>query len=127
MKRIARLALAYYAMIFALGFVLGTLRTLVLVPKLSELAAVSLELPLMLAASWFAASYLLRGKGLGAAQAAAMGALAFALLMVSEVLLSLALGRTAGEWLAAMDTPPGAIGLAGQMIFAAMPLFARRG
>jgi len=46
-----RPALAYFLPVFALGFVLGTVRTLWLAPMLGELAAVAAELPVMLAAS----------------------------------------------------------------------------
>ena len=78
-------ALAYWGAIFALGFVLGTLRVLWIAPQMGETRAVLFELPLMLAASWFAARWLVRRFGIGSAgQALAMGALAFVLLMASE-------------------------------------------
>ena len=47
----AKTALAYRGTIFALGFVLGTVRTLWLAPEIGETRAVLLELPVMLAAS----------------------------------------------------------------------------
>ncbi len=47
-----RAALRYWLGIFALGFVLGTARTLWLEPMLGAVPAVTLELPVMLAASW---------------------------------------------------------------------------
>ncbi|WP_260436069.1 hypothetical protein [Burkholderia sp. Bp9143] len=37
---------------FAIGFALGTIRVLLLVSRLAETAAVLLEVPLLLAASW---------------------------------------------------------------------------
>src|SRR5690606_39056760 len=54
-RPILHAALAYWAAIFALGFVLGTVRTLWLAPAVGELAAVALELPVMLGASAWAA------------------------------------------------------------------------
>ncbi len=42
----------YFGLVFALGFILGTLRVLVLEPRLGSTGAVLLELPVMLAASW---------------------------------------------------------------------------
>ena len=64
-------ALAYWGAIFALGFVLGTLRVLWIAPQMGETRAVLFELPLMLAASWFAARWLVRRFGIGSAGHAA--------------------------------------------------------
>ncbi len=50
-----------------------------------------------------------------------MGMLAFALLLGSELALALLLGGTAQDWLAALARPPGALGLAGQVLFALFP------
>jgi hypothetical protein len=125
MMRIAKAATAYWSAIFALGFVLGTLRVLWIAPGIGESRAVLLELPVMLAASWLAARWLVRRFGIASAgQAAAMGALAFALLMASEALLALLLGTRLWEWLCAMTRIPGAIGLAGQVLFGVMPVVA---
>lgn len=124
--RIVRLALAYWAGVFAFGFALGTARVLLVAPAIGAIAAVLIEVPLMLAASWWLARRLLADCGPTAGEAAAIGALAFALLMASEALLARALGQRPGEWLAAMATVPGAIGLAGQLGFAAIPTLARR-
>ena len=123
----------YFAAIFALGFVLGTLRALWLTRALGALPAVLLELPVMLAASWLVARWLLRrqmlaGRVFGAAEALAMGGFAFILLMLAEAGLAYVLaGQGPGEWLAAMARPAGLAGLAGQILFALIPLLARRG
>lgn len=121
-KSVWHLALAYWLGVFALGFVLGTLRTLWLEPALGQLPAVALELPVMLAASWWWSGRVLarwpqptRRVALGA------GALAFALLLASEWTLAMALGQTGAEWLAALARPAGALGLAGQVLFALFP------
>jgi hypothetical protein len=51
---IATKAGAFYALIvFLIGFIFGTLRVLLLAPRFGETAAVILETPVMLAASWF--------------------------------------------------------------------------
>ena len=55
MNRILGNALAYWAGIFTLGFVLGAVRLLVLVPRLGVAGAVAAELPVMLGASWLLA------------------------------------------------------------------------
>ena len=46
---------AYFAVVFATGFALGVVRVLVTAPRLGETGAVLLEVPIILAASWFAA------------------------------------------------------------------------
>jgi hypothetical protein len=115
---------AYFAATFGLGFVLGTLRVLVLVPRLGELVAVMLELPLMLTASWFICRRVVRHHAVApdAAPRLAMGAAAFALLMVAEFALAVsAFGRSPGAFRAGLVTPAGAIGLAGQALFGLWP------
>lgn len=121
-----RLGLAFWAGIFALAFALGIVRTLWLAPRIGVLPAVALEVPVILVASWFWARRLLRGSPLSPAQALAMGAAAFALLMASEAALARAFGGTIADWLADMASPAGALGLAGQIAFAAIPWLAAR-
>jgi hypothetical protein len=125
--RIAAFALAYWAAIFALGFVLGTVRVLWLAPRLGESAAVLAELPVMLGASWLWARRLLVRLPLASAGAAlAAGALAFVLLLGAEFALGVAaFGQSPGAWLAALLRLPGSLGLAGQLGFALIPWAAR--
>ncbi|KPJ93590.1 MAG: hypothetical protein AMJ55_07700 [Gammaproteobacteria bacterium SG8_15] len=52
--------IAYFALVFGIGFLLGTLRVLVLVPAFGERYAELSELPLMLIAIYFSARLLLR-------------------------------------------------------------------
>lgn len=121
-----RLGLLYFAAVFALGFVLGTFRTLVLIPVLGEIGAVMVELPVILTAAWMICGRILRGRRLTLADAAVMGAAAFALLMLAEAGLSLWLGgRTPAEHLALYAETAHLIGLAGQLAFAAFPLLRR--
>ena len=62
------------------------------------------------------------------ADRAAMGALACVMLIGLDLALgSLAFGRRMPEILAAMATPAGGIGLAGQIAFGALPLLHGRG
>jgi hypothetical protein len=121
--RIAAAGTAYWAMLFALGFVLGTVRVLWVAPAIGLLAATALELPVMLGASWLASGWLIRRFALAASgEALAAGALAFALLMAAECMLAVEMmGQTPAEWLAGLAAPHGALGLAGQVVFALMP------
>jgi hypothetical protein len=52
-----------------------------------------------------------------------MGAVAFVVLMVAELLLAiLAFGRSAAGFVAAFSSPAGAIGFAAQVVFALFPI-----
>jgi hypothetical protein len=125
---ILRAAIAYWAVVFALGFVLGTLRVLWLAPLVGLIPATLIELPVMLGASWLAAGWLVRRFAITDAGAAlATGGLAFALLMVAECALAVGMmGRTPAQWLADLRQPHAALGLAGQVVFAAMPWWRAR-
>jgi hypothetical protein len=121
-------AILYFAIVFAFAFAMGVARTLAVTPWLGPTAAVLLEIPAVLAVSWIVARRLLRDRPFDAGQCAAMGAIAFALLMVSEAALAGVLrGQTLVAWAHDVATPLGLIGLAGQIGFAAMPLVVGRG
>jgi hypothetical protein len=122
-----RAGLRYGAEAFALGFVLGTLRIIVLVPALGLLAAVLCEIPVMLLAmAWRAGGIVKQHRLRSTGQRAAMGAAGFALLMTCELGLGLALGTTPGEWFGRLATPAGAAGLAAQLVFSVLPLLVGR-
>jgi len=119
-----RAGLAYAALVFAAGFVLGALRTLAIAPAAGELAAVALELPLILGLSWLACGAVLRRIAVApqAGPRLGMGTAALAALLAAEVALSaLAFGRGLAEWAASLARPAGALGLAGQGVFALFP------
>jgi len=115
----------YFAIVFAAGFLLGTLRVFILLPLTGEFTAVALELPIMLIISWLACRRLVARFSVRAMvlQRLAMGVLAFCLLMLAELGLSvLAFNRSGAEYLALLQTAPGLLGLAGQIAFALFPL-----
>lgn len=121
-----RLGALYFAAIFATGFVLGTIRTLLLLPRIGELAAVAVELPVILAAAWLICGWILRGRHLTKTGAAIMGTTAFILLMMAEAFLSVILsGRTLGEHIELYAEPAQLLGLIGQVTYAAFPLVKR--
>jgi hypothetical protein len=121
--RIASAAIAYWAVVFALGFVLGTIRVTWIIPLVGLLPATALELPLILVASWFTAGWLVRRFTIERpSDALAVGALAFAILMAAECALAAALlGQSAAQWLTGLAEPHALLGLAGQAVFALMP------
>lgn len=120
---------AYSAIMFAIGFALGTVRVLLLEPRLGPLAAVTMEVPVMLALSWVVCDRLRRRwlPDAPLADRAVMGASAFTLLMAAETALGIGLfGRTFGQQLASYGTGAGALGLAAQLAFAAFPVIQGR-
>jgi hypothetical protein len=121
------LGLIYFLGVFAVGFVLGTARTLWLAPAVGDVAAVLAELPLMIGASRWWCRRLLARQPLGLAGRAVMGGTAFTWLMLAELALALAFGRTPAQHLAAMLAPAGQLGLAGQGVFALLPLGVKTG
>ena len=125
MQHALRLGLAYFAAIFGLGFLLGTIRTLLVEPRIGALPAVALELPVMLGAAWVICGRLVRGHDLTTGARAVMGATAFALLMLAELALALAFGQTLTQYLQNYATPAPQLGLAGQILFGLLPLLRR--
>ena len=122
-------ALAYFAIVFAAGFILGTIRTLLLVPRVGPFTAVLIEIPVMLALAWVACRWAVSRYEVESSWGArlVMGALALALLLTAELILSVAaFGITLAGFLSAYATPAGAAGLAAQVGFAAMPLIVGR-
>ena len=117
-------ALTYFAVVFAAAFLFGALRVTLIAPQIGTLAAVKLEVPLILCLSWIVAGRVLRRWPLTSGKAMTMGALAFALLMLAEFALAYNLsGQTPPAYAATFLTGPGALGLAGQIGFALIPTF----
>jgi hypothetical protein len=119
-------AASYFGAVFALGFALGVLRTVVLLPLTGPLVAVAIELPLMLGASWWMAGRLRRRWPLAPESALAMGGIAFVLLMAAEAGISLASGRSLVQHLALYAESAHQLGLAGQLAFALFPWWRAR-
>jgi hypothetical protein len=116
--------LAYAGFVFVAGFALGAFRVGVVEPATGALAAVAIELPVILTVSWLACGAVLRRLPVPprAQPRLLMGAAALAILLAAEILLAaLAFGRGITDWTAALARPAGALGLAGQVIFALFP------
>ncbi|MEE4119381.1 MAG: hypothetical protein V2I65_10235 [Paracoccaceae bacterium] len=117
-------ALPYTLVVFAAGAALGTLRTLVLAPRVGEGPAILLEVPAMLAVSYGVARWAVRLARVPACLSPrlAMGAAAFVMLQAAEAALSaLILGRSPAEHWATIVSAERLVGLAAQGAFAAMP------
>ena len=122
MHQIVKAAFAYVLPVFAAAFVLGALRVTLVAPQTGLLLAVALEVPLVPALSWVVAGRVLSRWPLSRIRCAALACLAFALLMLLELTTAVAFGQTLAEFLTAMTTPAGTLGLAGQIGFALIPL-----
>ena len=114
---------SYFATVFAAGFVLGTIRVLLVAPAVGELIAVSLELPFILAWNWIVCGWLLRRYAIPNATTVRllMGGTAFTLLMAAEFTLSVAMGRPVHAWFAQFQQAAGLLGFLGQVGFAVIP------
>lgn len=122
MSPVVKAAVAYLVPVFAVAFLVGAVRVTFIAPVTGPLIAVALEVPLILALSWAVAGRVLKRWPLPQPARLQMGALAFALLMLLELLTALAFGQTPTQFLQAMTTPAGALGLAGQIGFGLIPL-----
>lgn len=121
----ARAGLVYACAVFVIGFALGTVRVLLLAPRTGATAAVLLEAPLMLCASWWVSRRCIRRFRVARATGVRllMGAVAFLVLMLGEAALAIGvLGSSAAGYLSSFASPPGAVGLTAQVAFACIPL-----
>lgn len=118
----------YFVMVFAAGFALGTLRTLLLAPWVDALAATLIELPLILGLSWLACRWVLARQPLppAAALRIGMGTVFLLLLWSAEILVGLGLmGRNWPAQWAAFSSASGLTGIAAQLAAASFPLLQR--
>lgn len=128
--RAVRAGFAYFAVVFAAGFVLGTVRVLILAPAVGELTAVAIEAPVILAISWFVCAVLVARMAPPptVADRAIMGASAFVFLITAEIVLTVTVfDGAARDVIEGWITTAGALGLAGQIAFALFPLVTPRG
>jgi hypothetical protein len=129
MKRALTAGTVYFLILFALGFVLGTLRVTVVVPCLGAFAATMAEVPVMLVAAYFTCRWMIRHWNVPPTLSIRLTMMAWFLLLLFlfETLLGTMLfGRTLNTQVAALVTPAGMLGLSAQMIAAFLPVFIGR-
>lgn len=120
----AKAGCAYAMSVFAIGFALGAIRVLLLVPRFGDTVAVLLEAPVILAISWRMSRWSVKKRGLmtDTGGALLMGTISFAVLMSAEFVTAVTcFNRTVAEYFAGFWSVPGAIGLAAQLCFASFP------
>ena len=127
--RAFKASVLYYAAVFGVGFVLGTIRVLLVVPMLGVRWAELLEAPLMLAASFFFARLVVRRFGpFAAGRRMAIGLFALVLMVGTELVLALLVqGQTLAQYVASRDPVSGAAYLLSLAAFTLMPLLAGSG
>lgn len=122
--RFAAAGLAYFAIAFGAGFLMGSIRVPFLVPRLGARVAELLEMPFMLLVIFFAARFVVRRFALGGARPAqlAAGGIALVLLLAAEVTLALVLqDQSLRDYVESRDPVSGGVYLAMLGVFALMP------
>jgi hypothetical protein len=114
----------YFALVFAMGWVLGPIRELLIVPRVGRTAGVLMEAPVMVGVTIIAARWTTRrcavAPTLGAR--ASMGLVALGLLVVAEAAGTLWLrGLSLSDYFAGLVSDSGGIALMLFLVFAAMP------
>lgn len=121
--------LAYFALVFAAGFVLGAIRVPFLAPALGVRLAELLEMPVMFAVILIAARHVFARFALGpsARERLPVGMLALTLLLAAELLLALVVqDQPIGQYIASRDPVSNGVYVAMLLLFAAMPLLIGR-
>jgi hypothetical protein len=121
--------IVYFGLVFGVGFALGTIRVLWLVPRLGDRAAELLEAPLMLVATVLAAQFVTRRfPASRRLDHLVSGIIALGLLLTVELTVVLGLrGLTINEYFAERDAVAGAVYVIMLLLFAVMPwLIGRR-
>ena len=119
----------YFAFVFGAGFVLGTIRTLWIVPRLGTRMAELMETPIMLVITILAARWTVRRLAVPSTLPArlCMGCVALGLLLVAEFTLVLWLrGMSIREYFASRDPVAGTVYYVMLAVFAVMPLLVAR-
>jgi hypothetical protein len=119
-------ATVYFLALFALGFALGTIRVLVVEPRLGALAATALEIPFMLMAAYFICRWVVRRWRVPSAPSLRwiMVPWFLTLLFLFESLLGTVIfGRTLFEQWTSLTATAGLIGLSAQFVSALLPVF----
>lgn len=126
MRRALVAGSAFFLILFALGFALGTIRVMIIAPRFGELAATMVEVPVMLAAAFFTCRWAIRRWHVPPAPLIrwVMVVWFLILLLLFETFLGTMLfGRTVAELWATLMTTAGLLGLAAQTIAALLPVF----
>ncbi len=122
-------ALAYFAIVFAVGFACGPIRVMWLEPNFGATTAVLMEIPILLMAMMFAARFVPRRLALPATVAMhlGMGLIALGLVLIADLGVGLWVrGQSLAEIGAYFLSTPGRIYSASLLLFGLMPVLVNR-
>ncbi len=129
MSRALQAGLVFFVLLFGLGFLLGSLRLLLVQHGFGRNLLVLIELPIMLAYAWWVTGWAVRRFAVPTARGARliMGGVMFTLLRLSEMLLgAMLMGISTSAQLALIFTPMGALEISAQIACALFPLLHAR-
>ena len=129
MAPFVRAGALYFIVVFIAGFILGTLRELVLVPMAGRTIGVVIELAIMLTVSWIVCGRIIRRLRVASDRNGriVMGASAFVLLILAEFgFTHFFLGWSASEFFSGFVSFGGALGLLAQIAFGVFPFLQMR-
>ncbi len=127
--RILKPGTLYFVVVFAAGFVLGTVRTLWIAPRIGVRAAELMEAPVMLVVSILAAGWVVRRLAVPhtPSHRLVMGAIALVLMLLAEFTVVLWLrGIPIRRYLATRDPVAATAYYVALGLFAIMPLLVAR-
>jgi hypothetical protein len=119
----------YFALVFGAGFVLGTVRTLWVVPRIGTRMAELLEEPIMLVIIILAARWVVRRFAVSpkASSLLSIGGIALGLMLVAEfTFVAWLRGLSVRDYLAGRDPVAGTVYYAMLVLFAIVPLLASK-
>lgn len=126
MKQILKAGIVYFTIVFAVGFVFGTIRTLWVVPFVGVRMAELAETPIMVAASILAAQWVSRRVGFPVKWPNKLlsGLVALGLMLFAEFGFVLWVrGLTIRQYFAIRDPVSGTAYFVALVVFAILPLF----
>jgi hypothetical protein len=121
--------LVYFALVFGLGFLLGTIRVPFIVPRLGQRKAELIEMPFMLVGIVLAARFVVTYYALPNTILAyiCVGLVALSLVILAEILLVVVLqGGTISQYLKNRDPISGNVYIVLLIVFASMPLLMKQ-
>ena len=122
--QVVKAGVVYFALVFGAGFILGTIRTLWVVPRIGTRTAELMEMPIMLAVTIVAARWTVLHLSVPMMWSARieMGCLALVLMLIAEFGFVLWIrGQTIREHVASRDPVAGTIYYLMLAVFAIMP------
>ncbi|HYW37514.1 MAG TPA: hypothetical protein VE957_05325 [Terriglobales bacterium] len=129
MMQLVKAGVLYFALVFGAGFVLGTIRTLWVVPRFGTRMAELMEMPIMLAITIVAARWTVLRLSAPIMWSARleMGCVALVLMLIAEFGFVLWIrGISIRDYLATRDPVSGTVYYLMLVLFAVMPLLVAR-